>query len=139
SAPHNARATIAAALPAMAVKNSRRPDFEFMDVVCMNPIVVQVGQDEILPHFPSKRGGAFSLRLKRPSDPHSIGMNWVYFDPSTARVLRVDRFDQQRLGVRIIRLLTPLHYGTIGGYPTRALWIAAGLMPGVLFSSRRFL
>jgi hypothetical protein len=37
---------------------------------------LKIGQpDEILPHFPSKRGDAFSLRLKRPSHPHNIGMN----------------------------------------------------------------
>ena len=83
--------------------------------------------------FPAKKGDPFTLRLKRPSDLHRIGMNWVYVDPSTARVLRVDRFDRQTLGVQIVRLITPLHYGTIGGYATRILWIAAGLMPGVLF------
>jgi uncharacterized iron-regulated membrane protein len=83
--------------------------------------------------FPAKKGDAFTLRLKRPSDAHRIGLNWVYVDPSTTAVLRVDRFDRQPLGVQIIRLITPLHYGTIGGYATRILWIAAGLMPGVLF------
>jgi uncharacterized iron-regulated membrane protein len=60
-------------------------------------------------------------------------LNWVNVDPSTARVLRVDRFGKQPLGVQIIRLLTPLHYGTIGGYATRMLWVIAGLMPGVFF------
>lgn len=60
-------------------------------------------------------------------------MNWVYVDPPTAQVLRVDRFDQQPLGAKIIRLLTPLHYGTIGGLITRILWMVTGLMPGVFF------
>ncbi|MBV8731107.1 MAG: PepSY domain-containing protein [Acidobacteriia bacterium] len=83
--------------------------------------------------FPAKKGDAFTLRLRRPSDPHRIGLNWVYIDPSTAKVLRVDRFDQQPRGVQIIRLLTPLHYGTIGGYATRILWVITGLMPGLFF------
>ncbi len=83
--------------------------------------------------FPARPGDAVTLRLRLPSDHHRIGMNWVYVDPSTAQVLRVDRFDQQPLGVKIIRLITPLHYGTIGGLPTRILWVAAGLMPGVFF------
>jgi uncharacterized iron-regulated membrane protein len=83
--------------------------------------------------FPAKRGDAFSLRLKLPGDPHRIGLNWVYVDPSTARVLRVDRLGEQPLGVQVMRLLTPLHYGTIGGYATRILWLLAGLLPGILF------
>ncbi|MBV9745928.1 MAG: PepSY domain-containing protein, partial [Acidobacteriia bacterium] len=83
--------------------------------------------------FPAKNGDAFTLRLRRPSDPHRIGLNWVYIEPSTAKVLRVDRFDQQPRDVQIIRLLTPLHYGTIGGYATRILWVITGLMPGLFF------
>jgi uncharacterized iron-regulated membrane protein len=83
--------------------------------------------------FPSARGDAFALRLKLPGDPHRIGLNWVYVDPSTTQVLRVDRFTQQPLGVQIIRLMTPIHYGTFGGYATRILWVLAGLAPGVLF------
>jgi uncharacterized iron-regulated membrane protein len=83
--------------------------------------------------FPAKRNDPFTMRLCLPSDPHRIGMNWVYVDPSTAQVLRVDRFDRQPLGVKIIRLFTPLHYGTIGGYATRILWLITGLMPGVFF------
>jgi uncharacterized iron-regulated membrane protein len=83
--------------------------------------------------FPVKPDEAFTLRLRLPSDPHRIGLNWVYVDPATARVLRVDRFDQQPLGVKIIRLITPLHYGTIGGLTTRILWVVTGLMPGVFF------
>ncbi len=83
--------------------------------------------------FPARRGEPFTLRLRRPSDLHRIGMNWVYVDPGTAQVLRVDRFDQQPLGVKVIRLMTPLHYGTIGGLATRILWVVAGLLPGLLF------
>lgn len=83
--------------------------------------------------FPTRRGDAFSLRLKLPGDPHRIGLNWVYVDPSTAVVLRVDRLSEQPLGVQIMRLMTPLHYGTIGGYATRVLWLLAGLSPAVLF------
>ena len=83
--------------------------------------------------FPVKPNDAFTLRMRRDSDPHRIGLNWVYVDPATAQVLRVDRFDQQPLGVQIIRLMTPLHYGTFGGIPTQVLWVVMGLLPGMLF------
>ncbi|OFW42426.1 MAG: hypothetical protein A3J28_04760 [Acidobacteria bacterium RIFCSPLOWO2_12_FULL_60_22] len=85
--------------------------------------------------FPANPSEAFSLRMRRSSDPHRLGLNWVYVDPASARVLRVDRFDRQPRGVQLIRLMIPLHYGTIGGLFTRVLWVVAGLMPGVLFSA----
>lgn len=83
--------------------------------------------------FPATAGDPFTLRMRLESDPHRIGLNWLYVDPASAQVLRVDRLDEQPLGVQIIRLMTPLHYGTIGGLSTRMLWLIAGLMPGVLF------
>jgi uncharacterized iron-regulated membrane protein len=83
--------------------------------------------------FPVSRDDPFTLRLKLSGDLHRIGLNWVYVDQATARVLRVDKFGDQPLGVKIIRLMTPLHYGTIAGYATRVLWLLSGLMPGVLF------
>jgi len=83
--------------------------------------------------WPAKQGDAFMLRLQLPSDPHRIGLNWAYVDPGTAEVLRVDRFSEQPLGVQVMRLITPIHYGTFGGYTTRILWVLAGLLPGILF------
>src|SRR5262249_40353883 len=84
-------------------------------------------------NFPQKQGEALSFRLKLPSDPHRIGLNWVYVDPVSAKVLRVDRLSGQPLGVQMMRLMTPIHYGTFGGYTTRVLWILVGLMAGVFF------
>jgi uncharacterized iron-regulated membrane protein len=83
--------------------------------------------------WPPQAGGAFALRMRLPGDPHRIGLNWIYVDGASARVLRVDRFDQQPPGVQLIRLMIPLHYGTIGGIFTRLLWLVVGLAPGVLF------
>ena len=101
-----------------------------LSVLCSLPrvdLIPRAGELE------TKPGEAFTLRLRLPSDPHRIGLNWVYVDPATARVLRVDRFDRQPLGVKIVRLVTPLHYGAIGGLTTRILWVVTGLMPGVFF------
>lgn len=83
--------------------------------------------------WPVKPDDAFTLRLQLPTDPHRIGLNWAYVDPVTAQVLRLDRFSEQPLGVQIMRLMTPIHYGTFGGYTTRLLWVVAGLLPGILF------
>ncbi len=104
-----------------------------LDEIQDNGLLALPGSVPSMIIFPASKGDVFTLRLRLPSDAHRIGLNWVYVDPSTAQVLRVDRFDQQPLGVKIIRLLTPLHYGTIGGITTRILWVAVGLMPGVFF------
>lgn len=104
-----------------------------LDDIAANALAALPGAKLSMILWPTQPGDAFTLRLQLPSDPHRIGLNWVYVDPGTARVLRVDRFADQPLGVQIIRLMTPIHYGTFGGYTTRVLWIFAGLMPGVLF------
>lgn len=104
-----------------------------LDEIAGNALRSLPGSTLSMINFPQRAGDAVSLRLKLPSDPHRIGLNWVYVDPATAQVLRVDRFSEQPLGVRIMRLMTPIHYGTFGGYATRILWIFAGLMPALLF------
>ena len=68
-----------------------------------------------------------------PSDPHAVGLSYIYVDPVTARVNGVDRFYAAPRGVQIIRLMTPLHYGDVGGPATRILWIMIGLTPAVFF------
>ena len=37
------------------------------------------------------------------------------------------------LGVRLMRLIAPIHFGDIGGLFTRILWVVIGLTPGILF------
>jgi uncharacterized iron-regulated membrane protein len=83
--------------------------------------------------FPRTPRWPFEYRMLRASDLHRLGLNWVYVDPDTAKVLRVDQFDQQPLGVQIFRVLAPFHYGHFYGVVSRIIWIGAGLIPGVLF------
>jgi len=104
-----------------------------LDEMANNALRALPGSTLSMINFPQKSGDALSLRLKLSSDPHRIGLNWVYVEPVSAEVLRVDRLSDQPLGVKMMRLMTPIHYGTFGGYTTRVLWIFAGLMPGTLF------
>jgi uncharacterized iron-regulated membrane protein len=83
--------------------------------------------------FPKTRRDPFTYRMLRSSDLHRLGLNWIYLDPDKARVLRVDRFDQQPLGVQIFRVLAPFHYGHFYGVIPRILWVFAGIVPSVLF------
>lgn len=83
--------------------------------------------------FPVQPGDSFVVRVHCPGDPHAVGLSYVYLDPATARVTGVDRFFDAPLGVRVVRLMTPLHYGDVGGLPTRILWIFIGFIPAMLF------
>jgi uncharacterized iron-regulated membrane protein len=83
--------------------------------------------------FPTSPRRPVAYRMLRSSDLHRLGLNWVYMDPASARVLRVDQLDQQPLGVWIFRVLAPFHYGHFAGWGIRIIWTLSGLVPGILF------
>jgi uncharacterized iron-regulated membrane protein len=84
-------------------------------------------------YFPKSSDTDFYVRVRCPYDPHAVGLTYIYVDPPTARTILVDRFYQEPSGMQIVRLMTPIHYGDVGGLFTRILWILIGLTPGVLF------
>jgi uncharacterized iron-regulated membrane protein len=84
-------------------------------------------------YLPKSSDGSFYVRVRCPYDPHAVGLTYIYVDPPTARTTLVDRFYQEPSGMRIVRLMTPIHYGDVGGLFTRILWILIGLTPGILF------
>jgi uncharacterized iron-regulated membrane protein len=83
--------------------------------------------------FPKGSHDPFSVRFRLPEDWHRIGTQFVHVDPYSAEVLRVDLFERMPVGVKVIRLMTPLHYGTIGGLGTRVVWLIVGVAPAILF------
>jgi uncharacterized iron-regulated membrane protein len=123
-----------AVITAPGIPRSQAP-WRSLDEMADNALHALPGSALSMINFPQKAGEALSFRLKLPSDPHRVGLNWIYVDPVSAKVLRVDRLWDQPIGVQMMRLMTPIHYGTFGGYTTRILWILAGLMPGILFLS----
>jgi uncharacterized iron-regulated membrane protein len=80
---------------------------------------------------PESGRGPVELRLHRPGDLTQAG-NRVYLDPSTARVLTIDREADRPLGARLLEAFTPVHYGQLGGWPVRVIWALTGLTPAVL-------
>jgi len=84
-------------------------------------------------YFPKSADSSFYVRVHCPYDPHAVGLTYIYVDPPTARTTLVDRFYQETSAMRLVRLVTPVHYGDVGGLTTRILWVAIGLAPGVLF------
>lgn len=59
--------------------------------------------------------------------------NYVYLDPYTGTVLRVDSVEDRSIGDAIIAWVAPLHFGTFGGgTPVYVLWLLLGLSPAIL-------
>jgi uncharacterized iron-regulated membrane protein len=83
--------------------------------------------------FPAKPGAPVVVRKRLPGDLHPNGMSYVFLDPHTGNVLRVDRAADASRGQRLVNLRYPLHIGHWGGMATRLLHALAGLMPSLLF------
>lgn len=59
--------------------------------------------------------------------------NYVYLDPYTGSVLRVDSVEDRSAGDAVFAWIAPLHFGTFGGgLPVYILWLVLGLSPAVL-------
>ena len=68
-----------------------------------------------------------------PADVGRFVRSRVFLDQKDGEVLRVEDAQRAPLGARLVALITPLHFGTIGGALTRWLWLLAGLIPPLLF------
>jgi hypothetical protein len=64
--------------------------------------------------LPESGRGPVELLLHRPGDLTQAD-NRVYLDPSTARVLTIDREADRPLGARLLEAFTPVRCGQLGG------------------------
>lgn len=83
--------------------------------------------------FPGKPDAPLLIRKRLPYELHPNGVNYLYLDPYTGAVLRVDRAAEGDAGQRFLNARYPLHIGLWGGLLTRLLHALAGLLPSVLF------
>jgi uncharacterized iron-regulated membrane protein len=82
--------------------------------------------------WPADAKGVFSVRERLPGDWSRLGDQYVYIDPYSAAIVRADLSRRLPRGARIMLTMSPLHYGTFAGTPTRWIWILMGVAPGVL-------
>ncbi len=90
--------------------------------------------------FPAKAGAPLMIRKKLAAELHPNGANYIYLDPVSGRVLRVERSDAASPTARWMNLRYPLHIGRWGGDGAaglfvRGLYVLLGLMPAALFGS----
>lgn len=74
-----------------------------------------------------------NVRLRLPTDWQRRGSNEVHLHPETAKVLRIQRFQDASFQRRLYVALTAIHYGEWGGAPGRLLWSLTGLSIAILW------
>jgi len=82
-----------------------------------------------------------TVRTKEARDWHRIGLNYVYFEPADARLLRSLRFSEANVATQAILLMYALHFRRFGGrwgssaafYGVMVLYVALRVAPFVLF------
>ena len=82
--------------------------------------------------LPTEPDEVFTVYMKQPQDAQYFA-NKVEIDRYSGEVLHFVNSQTAGLGDRIINVMTPMHYGTFGGLPTRILYVFIGLSPTVLF------
>lgn len=79
--------------------------------------------------------GAIRVRLSQRGEANAFGGTYVWIDPADGTVLRaIDNLRASAAG-RFFSLQFPLHNGSLGGAPGRALVFAAGFVPLLLFAT----
>jgi uncharacterized iron-regulated membrane protein len=83
--------------------------------------------------IPESPKSAVYLRLRRAGDLWTTGINRVYLDPASGRVLSTERAADWPFGIQLFQALQPIHYGEFGGLPVKLLWSFLGAVPTLLF------
>ncbi|SEM73399.1 Uncharacterized iron-regulated membrane protein [bacterium A37T11] len=83
--------------------------------------------------FPADSTGNYRLDILSTGLPQSGKRGMLLIDQYNGKVLTNSRNDFMQAGNAYLSWLTPLHYGTFGGMPTRILALLGGLIPLVLF------
>jgi uncharacterized iron-regulated membrane protein len=74
-----------------------------------------------------------TVQFWRHGDLSSDGTNRVLVDPSSGKVLFIDRAADWPIGVRLFQSMQPLHYALFGGLTAKIIWSILGALPAVLF------
>lgn len=83
--------------------------------------------------FSARPSAPFTVRLRHPGNPHPNGTSYVVVDAATGEVLMSYNANHGGAGQQLADLKYPLHIGTALGLPGRAVMLATGLVPTLLF------
>lgn len=80
-------------------------------------------------------GEPVGVRLRRPSEEATQGMNRVFLDAATGRVVRAVPLERAAAGAAMFEWLYPLHTGRLGGIAWRIALASAGIAPLVALAT----
>lgn len=83
--------------------------------------------------FPADSTGSYRLDVIGEGLPKSGKREMLILDQYSGKVLLNSRTDFPNSGNAYLSWLTPIHYGSFGGMPTKIMALLGGLMPLVLF------
>lgn len=83
--------------------------------------------------LPGSPGQPLQVIQRGDGDPEHRTNITIHVNPYTAEVLRIDRYESQPAGNRILAWIGPLHGGSFGGWPVRLLYALLGLVFPALF------
>ncbi len=78
--------------------------------------------------LPDADGGAFAVRVLPDDAAHHYASDVLYVDPYGAGVVGRDRAGDRAGGAQLRLWFHLLHFGTIGGWPTRIIWFLAAAL-----------
>ena len=82
--------------------------------------------------LPASPAAPLALRARMRGEWLPKGRSFVYLDPSTGTIIRIDDARKAAPGYRAGNVLYPLHVGLLGGWPTRLMHCLVGLAPAFL-------
>ena len=76
--------------------------------------------------YPRSATAAFVVLGKRENPVLRHRANRVFLDPESLEIIKVQRSEQIGVLAYLNEMADPLHFGTFGGLPTKALWFVFG-------------
>lgn len=124
--------------PRLEPPQSKKPETDLVNPLSLDEIAAKA--DEALPTdrtiqiiFPANATGAITVSKQPPAEIGGFVRSRVFLNNLDGSVLRIEDARQASTGAKILSLMTPLHFGTIGGIWTRVLWALSGLALPLLF------
>ena len=86
-------------------------------------------------HMPNRKNALVSVAMWVPGDVRPKGGTTVLLDPSSAKVISIDRSPAWFSSKGLVELANAIHKTELGGLPLKLAWALFGLTPLLLFLS----
>lgn len=119
--------TVASPPPAAPAWPASVPEAVLLDEAVARARVHWPGASVGAVMVPVQGRGAWRVRLRLADDPHPVGMSSVWLEPTSARIVAAQRWNELDSGTRAYSWLYPLHVGRLAGPAGWLLTLVCGL------------